>query len=118
MKLAAPSIRDGVGHYNVLADEDGGVLDSGAIRHFKIKLRKRLAREPGGRMVMEQEKMWTICKEVWADIRRPQGVPPLFQKMCRDVGEVRGRQGQVDWVGKTVLPPMASACKLTFILTG
>ena len=88
MKLAGPSIRDGVGHYNVLADEDGSVLDSGAIRHFKIKLRKRLAREPGGRMVMEQEEMWTICKEVWADIDPKQGVPPLLQNMCRDVGEV------------------------------
>ena len=96
MKLAAPSIRDGVGHYNVLADEDGSVLDSGAIRHFKIKLRKRLAREPGGRMVMEQEKMWTICKEVWADID-PKEFRPYFKK-CAEMWE-RCEKGRGEWIG-------------------
>ena len=72
------------------------MLDSGAIRHFKIKLRKRLAREPGGRMVMEQENIWTICKEVWADID-PKEFRPYFKK-CAEMWE-KCEKGKGKWIG-------------------
>eukprot|EP01048_Picozoa_sp_COSAG05_P005770 COSAG05_NODE_352_length_10911_cov_31.817139_1_plen_201_part_00 len=41
-------------------------MDSGVIRHFKLQLRKRLAKVDGGRrQVLEKEEMWELCQEVW-----------------------------------------------------
>ena len=45
---------------------DGTVMDSGVIRHFKMKLRSRLSKENGGRrQVLNKERMMEICEEVW-----------------------------------------------------
>ena len=82
--------------YTPGSSADGSVLDSGAIRHFKIKLRKRLAKEPGGRMVMRQEDMWEICKEVWDSID-PKEFRPYFTKAASMWEKCEKAKG--GWIG-------------------
>ena len=41
-------------------------MDSGDIRHFKLQLRKHLAKVDGGRrQVLCRDEMWKLCEEVW-----------------------------------------------------
>ena len=61
---------------------DGTVMDSGVIRHLKLKLRKRLSKENGGRrQVLNKDRMMEICEEVWDAIKieelRPSGKAAL-----------------------------------------
>ena len=65
-------------------------------RPFKIKLRKRLAKEPGGRMVMGQEEMWEICKEVWDSID-PKEFRPYFTKAASMWEKCEKAKG--GWIG-------------------
>ncbi len=91
--LFSPTHRLG---YSPGSAADGSMLDSGGIRHFKVKLRKRLAQEPGGRMVLDQERMWEICQEVWDDID-PKEFRPYFKRaaaMWKECERVKGA-----WVG-------------------
>ena len=72
-------------------------MDSGVIRHFKLLLRKRLRREHGGRrQVLEKERMWEICQEVWDAIPVEDLRPYLLktEERCKKIKEVDGA-----WVG-------------------
>eukprot|EP01043_Picozoa_sp_COSAG02_P008179 COSAG02_NODE_257_length_26838_cov_118.324844_11_plen_542_part_00 len=76
---------------------DGTVMDSGVIRHFKLLLRKRLAKEDGGRrMVLDKERMFEICCEVWDSIPI-EDLRPYFTKVTKTWEEIEKEEGR--WVG-------------------
>lgn len=76
---------------------DGTVMDSGVIRHFKLLLRKRLAKEHGGRrMVLEKERMFEICCEVWDSIPL-EDLRPYFTRVTKTWEQIEEENGR--WVG-------------------
>ena len=76
---------------------DGTVMDSGVIRHFKLKLRKRLSKEDGGRrQVLNKDRMMEICEEVW-DAITIEELRPYFDKLPKTWAEIKKRNGK--WVG-------------------
>jgi hypothetical protein len=72
-------------------------MDSGVIRHLKLKLRKRLRKENGGRrQVLEKEKMYKILCEVWDSIPLDE-LRPYMLKTAERWKEIKKRKGK--WVG-------------------
>ena len=124
MKLAGPSIRDGVGHYNVLAEEDGGRQ----IGERSTRLLSELAgMGPDGIRAVKRPKLpmftaanktdrLSMAKVINQDID-PKEFRPYFKNVPRCGRSVRKARASGLGGEKTVLPPMASACKYTFILT-
>ena len=124
MKLAGPSIRDGVGHYNVLAEEDGGRQ----IGDRSTRLLANLAgMGPDGIRAVKRPKLpmftaanktdrLSMAKVINQDID-PKEFRPYFKNVPRCGRSVRKARASGLGGEKTVLPPMASACKYTFILT-
>ena len=72
-------------------------MDSGVIRHFKLKLRKRLAEVDGGRrQVLDKNEMWELCQEVWnaIPIEDLRGYMTMTEERCKRVKLADGA-----WVG-------------------
>jgi hypothetical protein len=73
-------------------------MDSGVIRHFKVLLRRRLAREYGGRcQVLEKQLMFDIASpcEVWDSI--PEDLRPYMLKTSERWKSIKEANGE--WVG-------------------
>eukprot|EP01052_Picozoa_sp_SAG31_P018229 SAG31_NODE_1283_length_9011_cov_2.475202_8_plen_352_part_00 len=76
---------------------DGCFPDSGVIRHLKLKLRARLAKENGGRrQVLSKERMWEIINEVWDSITL-EDLRPYMTKV--ELNWQRIQQEGGSWVG-------------------
>ena len=72
-------------------------MDSGVIRHLKMKLRKRLRKENGGRrQVLEKQRMFDILCEVWDSIPLSE-LRPYMTKTGERWKEILKREGK--WVG-------------------
>ena len=81
---------------------DGTVMDSGVIRHFKLKLRKRLSKEDGGRrQVLNKDRMMEICEEVW-DAIKIEELRPYFDKLPKTWAEIKKTEWGVGWVVRQV----------------
>ena len=76
---------------------DGTAMDSGVIRHFKMKLRTRLSKEDGGRwQVLSKHRMMQICEEVW-DAIPIEDLRCYFDRLPKAWKEIKKRKGA--WVG-------------------
>ena len=76
---------------------DGSAMDSGVIRHFKIMLRRHLAKLDGGRrQVLDKEVMYGICCEVW-DAIPVEDLRKYMTKCEKTWGIIREKGGA--WVG-------------------
>ena len=76
---------------------DGTWMDSGVIRHFKVLLRRRLAREYGGRrQVLEKQLMFDIACEVWDSIP-VEDLRPYMLKTSERWKSIKEANGE--WVG-------------------
>ena len=76
---------------------DGTWMDSGVIRHFKVLLRQRLAKEYGGRrQVLEKQLMFDIACEVWDAIPLSELRPYMLATKAR-WAEIKKKEGK--WVG-------------------
>ena len=72
-------------------------MDSGVIRHFKLQLRKRLAKVDGGRrQVLVKDEMWELCQEVWDAIPIEDLRPYMLhtELRCKIIRDKKG-----EWVG-------------------
>ena len=76
---------------------DGTWMDSGVIRHFKCLLRRRLAREYGGRrQVLNKQLMFDIACEVWDSIPL-EDLRPFMTKTAERWKKIKEAKGE--WVG-------------------